>query len=565
MLKECITKYKKMVTLYLVNGLVQTIISALVVVCFQQLIDSLGKTGDISNAMRYLCMFGLLQILEYILGYIENYPSSILNNSFYYQLKLNALKKISKIDFLQYKQYGTGEIIQLVENGVDAGRKILFSFYLNVFRNIIPGVLVSMVLIGIYDFKIMVAIAISYGFVFLITKILLKKLYLVKNSTLMNEEKFTSKLVRAFMEMVVFRINRKYKTEIKECEDTSIRIVKSKTKILMTHEMFFTSFAFIVAIIKIIAIFIGINQIIAGTSSIGIIVALVTLIDRVYTPIAIFNVVYIDYTLNKIAFKRYENPIDQPDDEMIGTGEVATIKEGNISLENLSFQYGQNVVLDNMSFMFENGKAYAIVGQSGVGKTTILGLISGLLKANSGKIFIDHQDLTKMNLNTYYKHIAYLSQDPAIFDGTIRENLVFDKKVDDQVLWSALKDVNLYDQIKSKKSKLDEPIGEKGSMLSGGEKQRLALARIIISQPKIVIVDEATSAIDNINESIILKNVLNTLSDSTVIAVTHKVHTTYMFDQILLLDNGHLRDTGTMKQLLNKDILFKKLYEREKI
>lgn len=560
MLKKCLAKYKKMVTLYLTNGIVQVSLSLLSIVYFQKLIDAIAGKQSIHIATNLLLIYGVLQLLDYI----DNYPISILQNGFYYQLKIKAMKKISTIDFLRYKNYGTGEIIQLVENGADAGRKILFKFYLNIFRNLLPSILISMILIGIYDFKVLIAIMISYGFVFLITKILLKKLYLVKNTTLINEEMFTSKIVRAFMEMVVFRLNRRCKSDIKECEKRLSIIVKSRTKILMTHELFFTSFAVIVAIIKIVAIFVGIKQVLAGTSSVGVIVALVALIDRVYTPIAIFNVEYVDYKLNKVALARFEKLINQPDDLMLEKGDVAKISNGNISFDQVSFSYEKVKVLDKLSLRFGSGKTYAIVGPSGVGKTTMLNLLAGLIKAAEGKMVIDTQDLSAMNLNSYYKHIAYLTQYPAVFDGTVRENLVFDTNVSDDKLWSALEKVNLANRIQQMKNGLYEQVGEKGNILSGGEKQRLALARIIVMPPKIIILDEPTNALDNINESIVMKNVFSALSNSTVIAVTHRVHTTHIFDEVIVLNKGKVEAVGKADNLLKTSRLFQKLYQTEK-
>jgi ABC-type multidrug transport system fused ATPase/permease subunit len=563
MLKNILLKYKKITALYLTNGWIQIAASMLAIVYFQRLIDGIGAK-DYAISVRMLAIYGALELINYILCYVDNYPESVLKNGLYYRLKAEAIRKISSIDYLSYKKYGTGEVIQLVENGADAGRNILAQFYLRIARELLPNIIISMTLIALYDYKVLLAVIISYSLVFLITKLLLKKLYLVKNTTLINEEKLSSKFVRALMEMVVFRLNGRYKKEILEYSKRSDETVKSKTKILMTHEMFFTAFAVIVAVIKIVAIFIGIRQVIAGVSSVGIIVALVSLIDRVYEPIAIFNVEYVDYKLNKVAFARYEKLMAEPDDTSLANGFDAKIDTGRISFDDVVFSYGGIKVLDGFNASLQSGKTYALVGKSGAGKTTVLNLLSGLIKTQSGKVTIDGQDLSEIELSSYYKNIAYLSQSPAVFDGTVRENLAFDASVSDEILWDALKKVNLAERITAMPAGLDSGIGEKGGMLSGGEKQRLALARVIVTQPKIVILDEPTSALDTINERAVMRNVFGALQSSSVIAVTHRVHTTHVFDEVILIDNARAQAIDTADSLLKSNALFKRLHQSEK-
>jgi ATP-binding cassette subfamily B protein len=179
-------------------------------------------------------------------------------------------------------------------------------------------------------------------------------------------------------------------------------------------------------------------------------------------------------------------------------------------------------------------------------------------------VTIDGQDLSEIELSSYYKNIAYLSQSPAVFDGTVRENLAFDASVSDEILWDALKKVNLAERITAMPAGLDSGIGEKGGMLSGGEKQRLALARVIVTQPKIVILDEPTSALDTINERAVMRNVFGALQSSSVIAVTHRVHTTHVFDEVILIDNARAQAIDTADSLLKSNALFKRLHQSEK-
>lgn len=227
---------------------------------------------------------------------------------------------------------------------------------------------------------------------------------------------------------------------------------------------------------------IGISNIIAGNTTIGILVALVSLIDRVYSPIAIFNVLYVQYKLNKFSYNRLVDFIGRKDDKNLYCGKQIYGDIGTIEIKNLYYSYKSVLGFSDMNLLIQKGQTVAFVGESGSGKSTLVKLICGLLKKQQGSIFIDGTDIDAIELDSYYEHLAYLSQDTAVFDGTIRENIVFEEVVSDDEIYKYLKEVNLYEKVKSLKYKLDTRIGERGIQLSGGERQRLALARVMANK-----------------------------------------------------------------------------------
>jgi ATP-binding cassette subfamily B protein len=293
-------------------------------------------------------------------------------------------------------------------------------------------------------------------------------------------------------------------------------------------------------------------------------VALLLLVDNAYQPIAIFNVDYVAYKLDKIAFARYVEFLDCKEDSRLSQGDTVSMLEGNISFSGIGFRYGEREIFNDLNLNIENGKSTAFVGESGSGKSTVVKLLVGLLQPNEGRIAVDDFDLSKINLNSYYEHIAYLPQEPSVFDGTIRENLVFDEAVDDALLMNALAFVGL-DGLFSKLDKgLDTPLGERGISLSGGERQQLALARLWFTDAQIIILDEATSAIDNLTEEAVMKNVMALLEGKTVIAVAHRLDSIKAFDKIILFQEGEIAEQGKFSDLLDKRQAFYELYNRVK-
>ncbi|WBW97290.1 ABC transporter ATP-binding protein [Oceanirhabdus sp. W0125-5] len=561
MLKYVLKKFKAMSLFYVLNGIIQILAASLSVVYLQKLIDKLPEANSYNEVITIIIVYGVLLLVDCLLSYLDEYPYRMLSNGIYHELKILALKKISKIDYVSYQGKGTGSLVQLIEAGAMAGKNILFDFYMNLFRNILPGIIISLILIGTYNLEIMAVIFIGYVVIFFISNILMKYLYKIKDKILTSEEWLSKHFIRGFMELVVFRLNKRYETEINKIEQRSNSVVKSKTKIRMIHELFFTLFALIIIIIKLIILFIGVGQVVKGDISVGAIIALITFVDRIYSPIAILNVIFIDYKLDKVAFKRLEDFMNLPDDINLRKGSPIQVKEGKIEFKNVSFDYNNVPILNNLSLCIEGNSSTAFVGSSGAGKSTIIKMILGLLKPTKGDLYVDDSNLSKVLLDDYYDDVSYVSQDAPIFDGTLRENIVFDEDISDDEIYEILDQVQLKDFVMRLPHKLYTEVGEKGVKLSGGEKQRLAFARVFFQKSKIVILDEATSALDSINENLITNNLLKKCKDKTIIIIAHRLHTIKNVDNILVIDDGKLAESGSFESLLAKDGLFKKLWD----
>lgn len=186
-----------------------------------------------------------------------------------------------------------------------------------------------------------------------------------------------------------------------------------------------------------------------------------------------------------------------------------------------------------------------------------------MLKYDSGKILIDDKPLKQFSLESLYEKVSYISQDTPVFDGTIRENLFFDNKTSDDALRASLEATQLLPLLESLDSGLDTRIGEKGTCLSGGEKQRLALARLWFDDSEIVVLDEATSALDNVTERIVMKNVLEQVEHATVIAIVHRLTVIREFDRIFVFRDGKIAGDGTFEELLANNRYFAELYRKE--
>ena len=553
-IKEILKKNSIWVLVYIGLGIFNSFMANYKVDYFQKVIDGLA---DRTLAFAGVATYGFILLVNYGMNYLDNYPEKKLEHGIYLDFKLLSLRKISTIDYTEYQKIGTGKLIQRIENGSVAGRNVLFNFWLCLIRDLLPTIGFSICFIWKIDEKITYVLFAGYTAIFIITNILLKFLYKIKEKILNSEELLNHYLVRGYMEMLVFRMSKQFPSEIKKTCNAKEDIVSSKVKMNMIHEAFFTIFALLVAMLDIGILFYAWKT---KNLTVGSVVALIALIENAYTPIAIFNVLYVQYKLDKASYKRVEEFLGLKDDVQLRNGNAINTNVGKIAIRNLSFQYEKRKIIDGLSLSIQKGEKIAFVGESGSGKSTLIKILLGLLKYNQGEVRLGDMELKEICLNNLYDRVSYLSQDAPVFDGTIKENLVFEKQVSEEQMLGALSEVQLSHLVENLAEGLNTEIGEKGTCLSGGEKQRLALARLWFEDSELVILDEATSAMDNLTEENVMKSVMQKMKDKTVIAIAHRLNSIAGFDRIILFKEGRIVGQGTFEELLHTDSYFMDLY-----
>lgn len=557
--KEVIKNNLKMIIFYVLIGIIINFLDLYSVTYYQKILDAFQfQTLTIVPLITY----GVLLLISTILGYIENYPEQQVKNKLYLDFKLQSLKKMKSIDYLEYQKIGTGRLTQKAEDGATASRDIMINFWLKLFRYLLPTAIFSLIFIFRVKKEYVLFVFLGYIIVVIISNLILKKLYKLKESILLNQEFLNKHLVRGFMELVVFRTNKKFDTELKVTKEGIKNIVDGKTKIKLVHEIFFTVFALIVNILKVVVLGYAVLK---SDLSVGAVVTVISLLGKAYEPIAIFNVEYVDYKLNKVTVNKYIELLDIKDDEALNSGLKLKELSGNVEFKNVSYSYNnEKNIINNLSFKINKNSSVALVGESGSGKSTIIKLIMGLIKYDKGNILIDDKELSKLNLNSFYDNVTYVLQEAPIFDGTLRENLIFDKKIPDEEIIKVLNLVCLDKFYEKLENGLDTELGEKGVRMSGGERQRVALARLFFDDSKIIILDEATSAMDNITEKLVMENVVKQLDNKTLVVIAHRLETIKDVDKIYVLSDGIIQEEGKYNELLDKNGYFTKLYKSAK-
>ena len=300
--------------------------------------------------------------------------------------------------------------------------------------------------------------------------------------------------------------------------------------------------------------------------TVGTVTATVSLINRLYRPVESLLNIHVDFTRSLALFTRIfdyfdmPNPIRSPEN-----GQKPDVTDADIVYEHVAFSYDPaKPLLTDIDFTVPGGKMYAIVGPSGSGKSTVVNLIPRLYDVTDGRVTVAGVDVRDFDLEYLRQQIGVVTQDSYLFNGTIRENLLYAKEdATAEEIEAACWIANLSDFIASQPDGLDTMVGNRGLKLSGGEKQRLSIARVILKDPKILILDEATSALDSITENAIQDALEALMEGRTSIVIAHRLSTILKADRILVVKDGVIAESGTHEELLEKGGVYRELYETQ--
>ena len=300
--------------------------------------------------------------------------------------------------------------------------------------------------------------------------------------------------------------------------------------------------------------------------TVGDITVLVTLLGRMYGPVNQLLNIQVDWIRAMAMFTRIFDYYDMPVEEKNAPDAIIPGESfGNVDFDHVSFGYEKDrQILHDVSFSLKHGHSIAIVGPSGSGKSTIINLIPRLYDVDSGCVSFDGTDVRKLDLHYLRDQIGVVTQDTYLFNGTIRENLLYAKPdATEEELREACDKANILDFVEAQPDGFDSVVGNRGLKLSGGEKQRLSIARVLLKDPVLIIFDEATSALDSISEKKIQDAIDPLVESRTSILIAHRLSTILAADEILVVKEGRIVERGKHKELLEKDGVYKELYETQ--
>lgn len=340
---------------------------------------------------------------------------------------------------------------------------------------------------------------------------------------------------------------------------------RKSLKLTQVNALFFPLIMGLIGLSNILVIFIGGRQVIAGEITYGNIAEFILYVNMLTWPVTALGWVS-SIAQRAAASQRRINEFLDEKNNILSTENIDTEIEGNISFKNVTFTYSGSGItaIDNMSFKVKAGDSLAIVGTTGSGKSTVANLICRMFDASSGKILIDNRTVEAYNPESLRQQIGYIPQDVFLFSDTIANNIAFGSQniTPDKVIQAA-KDADLYDNVMSFPEQFETVLGERGITLSGGQKQRVSIARAIARDPKILIMDDALSAVDTKTEHLILKSMKRIMRNRTSIIISHRISSAKLANYIIMLDNGKIVEQGSHDALIRLDGAYKALYDKQ--
>lgn len=522
------------------------------------------------NDMNGLMIIGLIAIiinvLYFILIKVRMYTMSVISNKILLDIRQELYEHIQKLSFKFFDSRPTGKILARIIGDVNSLKEVLTNAVTTLIPDFITVVGV-VIIMAVKDWKLTIAALCSLPFmvagVFFIQSTGHKRWQIHRKKT-SNLNAYVHEEIAGMS--VVQSFSAEDETYDVLCDLTD-QNRDSFINACARSDMFGPTVDFCWGIGTMMLYLVGVKFIGAPKVSVGLLMAFGTYINMFWNPIMNLSNFYNQVVTNLSAAERIFDIMDtKPDIASENDAvELPPIK-GEVKFEDVSFIYDKGTpaetrVLENVSFTIKPGETIALVGPTGAGKTTIVNLISRFYDIDSGKIFIDGYDLAEVSLESLRRQMGIMTQDNFIFHGTVRDNIMYGKlDASEEEMIAAAKAVNAHDFIMKLENGYDTVLKEKGAGLSIGQRQLIAFARTMISDPKILILDEATSSIDTHTEILVQKGIEALLKGRTSFVIAHRLSTIQNADRIFVINGGGIMEQGTPKQLLEKKGAYYDLY-----
>lgn len=559
--------YKTQGILMLMSTIFMSILGLIPAILVRNLIDIAIPNSDYNllSILAFAMVFTALAAGFLSVG--QSYLNSLVGQGVMFDLRNEMYTHLQKMSLKFYSKTRTGEIMSRINDDVGGIQNVVTGTLVTILTDLIV-VISTLVLIAILDWRLtIVGAALLPLFIWPSKKA--GKLRREIRTTVQTKRAERSVYMQETLNISGFLLVRSFAKEHFEAFRFS-RISEELTglniRLAMVGRWFFMLLGLYGAIGPAIVYWYGGRLIIQEELSIGTLVAFTVLLTRLFGPASSLASVHVDLTTSLALFERIFAYLDlQPDVKESPNALFLENVQGHVRFRDVSFSYdkGQDI-FNGMDIAIEAGSFVALVGPSGSGKTTFTYLLTRLYDPETGMIAIDGHDIRDVTLQSLNDQIGTVPQDPFLFHDTVYYNVAYGvEKTSLEVVEEACKAAQIHDVIVTLPNGYETLVGERGHRLSGGEIQRLAIARVLLKDPRILIFDEATSAVDSIAEAQIQRAVQSLTKDRTTIAIAHRLSTILAADVILVLDNGKIVESGIHSELINDGGLYAQIYEEQ--
>ena len=578
--------YRTSIIIFLTTVVIDAALVVTTPLLLLRLIDDGVIPKNPALVTKLAILVGLLAIADAGVSMLGRYFSSRIGEGLIYDLRSLVFGHVQKQSIAFFTRTQTGALISRINSDVIGAQQAFTATLSGVVSNVVSLLLVGITMM-ILSWQITIFSLLLLPAFLIPTKWVGRKLQALTRESFNVNAEMSSTMTERFNVSGAMLVSL-YGQPAREREHfraKARRVADIGIKSAMLNRLFFIALTSVAAIATAFAYGIGGHLAISGKVTVGTLLAITALLARLYGPLTALSNVRIDVMTSLVSFERVFEVLDL--EPMVKNREGAITYESKnprLVFDNVGFAYPRaheislaslesaakpetvesGEVLKNLSFVAEPGTLTALVGPSGAGKTTISALIPRLYDVTSGAITIDGHDIRDLTMESLRSSIGVVMQDAHLFHESIAENLRYAK--DDataEEMKAACQAAQIWSLIESLPNGLDTMVGERGHRLSGGEKQRLAIARLLLKSPSVVILDEATAHLDSENESLVHAALESALKGRTSIVIAHRLSTVRNADQILVLEKGSIVERGRHEELVALGGLYADLYSRQ--
>ena len=526
-------------------------------------IDRYIATQDVSGLSRIALIFLAILVVAFFLRYLQIYIMQFVGQRVMFDMRMELFSHLQEMSLSFFDKNPVGRLITRLTNDVEVLNEMLTSGIIAIFGDIFSLIGIVIVMLWL-DFKLALVS-------FMVLPLLIYATILFRQKARESYRAIRTRIARinAFLQesivgMPIIQIFNREKKNLGKFEGLNHRYLEACLRSVFYHAAFHPSVEIIGSLAVALIIWYGGGQILKGALTFGALVAFIQYVNRFYHPIRDlsekYNIMQSAMASSERIFKLLDTPVEIKDAELPLSMEGI---RGEIEFKNVWFAYnGRDYVLRDISFRVRAGEKVAIVGATGGGKTSIISLLARFYDPQKGKILIDEIDIRNFRQKELRRYLGIVQQDVFLFSGTIEDNIKLgENKINFQQVKESASYVNADKFIKKLPHGYQEDVRERGSLLSVGQKQLLAFARALAFDPRILVLDEATSSVDTETEMLIQDASAKLLQHRTSIVIAHRLSTIKDVDRIIVIHKGRVKEVGTHQELLQKKGIYYRLYQ----
>ncbi|MGT2933052.1 ABC transporter ATP-binding protein [Streptococcus catagoni] len=553
--------YKWLTFLALALLLLTTVVKSFIPLVASYFIDHYLTNVNQTAALILIAYYGLY-VLQSIIQYLGNLFFARVSYSIVRDIRYDAFENMQKQGMSYFDKTPGGAIVSRITNDTEAISD-MFSGLLSSFISAIFIFTVTLYTMLMLDAKLTGLVALFLPFIFILVNLYRKKSVevIAKTRSLLSD--INSKLAESIEGIIIIQAFGQEERLKKEFEEINGDYVRYTNKSVALDSIFLRP---AMSLLKLLAYallmtYFGFKGINSGLTA-GLMYAFIQYVNRLFDPLIEVTQNFSTLQTSMVSAGRVFRLIDEKGYEPQQENVDIQISQGKIEFKNVSFSYdGKHQILDDISFKVNKGETIAFVGSTGSGKSSIINVLMRFYEFQKGQVLLDDIDIRKYSQKELRQAIGLVLQDPFLYHGTIASNIRMYQDISDQDIQEAAKFVDADQFIEMLAQKYDAKVSERGSSFSTGQRQLLAFARTVASQPKILILDEATANIDSATEQIVQNSLAKMRKGRTTIAVAHRLSTIQDANCIYVLDKGKIVESGTHEQLLAEEGSYYKMYQ----